>query len=220
MSRAAIEGVYLLTPDWSDTERLIAATEAALRAGVRWLQYRHKTADAALRELQARRLREITRRHGARLIINDDVTLAHSIGAAGVHLGRDDAAAAAVRRDWPDGVIGVSCYGELERAMQARDEGADYVAFGSVFASRTKPQAVRAPLVLLTRARSAGLRTVAIGGIDAANIAAVAAAGAHAAALITAVYEAAEPEGASRQLIEQWTRGRRSHEQGPQPGAV
>lgn len=220
MTVPAIEGVYLLTPDWDDAARLRGVTEQALAAGVRWLQYRNKTADLTLRRRQAEALREVTRRHGARLIVNDEPALAQAVDADGVHLGRDDAQPLAVKLGWPRAVVGVSCYAQFELALAARRDGADYVAFGSVFASRTKPDAVRAPLALLTRARALGLRTVAIGGIDAGNIGSVAAAGAHAAAVISAVYDAADPAAAARLLIEHWTRGQEAYERGPQPDAV
>lgn len=206
-------GVYLLTPDWSDTARLLDAVGAALAAGVRWVQYRNKSADAWLRRSQARALRELTLTHGARLVVNDDVDLAIAALADGVHVGRDDPdprprfERAGIRMR-----VGVSCYDDFERARRAARDGADYVAFGSVFGSATKPAAVRAPLPLLARGRREGMHVVAIGGIDAGNIAAVAAGGAHAAALITAVFGATDPGAAARELIEQFEQGKLQHE--------
>jgi len=212
----AICGVYLITPDWTDTERLLRGSEAALSAGVRTLQYRNKTASPEVRGTQAQALRALTRRHGAALIVNDDPELALEIDADGLHVGRDDAAARTARARLPARMLlGVSCYDDFEAALRARGDGADYVAFGSVFSSPTKPTAVRAPLQLFARARSAGLHAVAIGGIDETNIAAVAQAGARAAALITAIYAAADPRRAAQILIEQFdfgTQGKTWHE--------
>jgi thiamine-phosphate pyrophosphorylase len=206
-------GVYLLTPDWSDTARLLEVAAAALNNGVRWLQYRHKHADAVLRRNQARALRELTLFHGARLMINDDVDLAITSFADGVHIGRDDQdPRAQLAREGIRMLIGVSCYDEYDRAQQACDAGADYVAFGSVFASATKPAAVRAPLALLSRARTDGMHVVAIGGIDAMNIDLVAAGGAHAAALITAVFEARDPAAAARELVRKFEQGKLQYE--------
>lgn len=208
-----LRGVYLLSPDWDDDARLLAATAAALAAGVPVLQYRHKTASTAVRQRQAAALRALTRGHGALLIVNDDARLAAAVGADGVHLGRDDGAVAAARALLPAGsLIGVSCYDDWARAERAAAEGADYVAFGSVFASRVKPAAVRAPLALFGRARAAGLHAVAIGGIDAGNIAQVAAAGAQAAALISAVYDAPDPGAAARRLSDEFQQGLAQHE--------
>lgn len=215
---APLCGVYLLTPDWTDTARLLDVTAAALAAGVRALQYRHKDAPPALARAQAERLRELTRAHGALLIVNDDARLARDVGADGVHVGRDDAPIADARALLAAGaLVGASCYDQLARAEAAVAAGADYVAFGSVFPSRTKPDAVRAPLELLARARA--LRTpagsapavVAIGGIDAGNVARVAAAGADAAALITAVYDAPDPHAAAADLVARFNAGRTQH---------
>ncbi len=215
----APRGVYLLTPDCDDTERLLAATRAALAAGVRWLQYRNKRTDGATRSRQARALRELTRAHFAKLLVNDDVDLAIEVQADGVHVGRDDPdPRPRLARAGIAMTVGVSCYDDFERARAATAAGADYVAFGSVFASPTKPAAVRAPLALLARARAAGMHVVAIGGIDTANIARVAAAGAHAAALITAVYDAADPGAAARTLISNFKSG--EHEYEPQRTTV
>ncbi|MFN3564452.1 MAG: thiamine phosphate synthase [Burkholderiaceae bacterium] len=209
----APRGVYLLTPDWSDTPRLLAATAAALAAGVRWLQYRNKRADAATRRMQARALRALTLAYGAKLVVNDDVGLALEVHADGVHVGRDDPdPLPRLSRAGAAMAVGVSCYDDFARAERALAAGADYVAFGSVFASATKPAAVRAPLALLAKARAAGMHVVAIGGIGAENIAQVAAAGAHAAALITAVYDAAEPAAAARTLISNFKAGQDEHE--------
>lgn len=200
-------GVYLLTPDWDDTERLLAVTRQALAAGVRTLQYRHKSATAPLRLAQARALRELTREYRAQLAINDDPDLAYRVDADFLHLGRDDPQLATARARAPGLGLGASCYADWDCALAAVRAGASYVAFGAVFASVTKPQAVRAPLSLLARARAAGLHGVAIGGIDAGNIGQVAAAGAAAAALIRAVYDAADPAAAAARLIEEFQRG-------------
>lgn len=212
-SAEAPRGVYLLTPDWDDSARLLEATAAALAAGVRWLQYRNKHADAATRRAQALALRELTRAHGARLVVNDDVDLAIEARADGVHVGRDDPdPLPRLTRERVSMTVGVSCYADPARARAAVAAGADYVAFGSVFASPTKPAAVRAPLALLSKARAAGMHVVAIGGIGADNIAQVAAAGAHAAALITAVYDAADPGAAARTLISNFKSGQDEYE--------
>lgn len=212
-SAEAPRGVYLLTPDWTDTPRLLAATADALAAGVRWLQYRNKRADAATRRAQAVALRELTLAHGARFVVNDDVHLALAAHADGVHVGRDDPdPRPRLARAGVAMAVGVSCYDDFARAQAAVAAGADYVAFGSVFASTTKPAAVRAPLALLSKARAAGMHVVAIGGIGAENIARVAAAGAHAAALITAIYDAADPGAAARTLMSNFESGQDDYE--------
>jgi thiamine-phosphate pyrophosphorylase len=206
-------GVYLLTPDWSDTARLLEVSATALKSGVRWLQYRNKRADLALRRTQAHALRELTLTHGARLVINDDVDLAITSHADGIHVGRDDAdPRPKLAREGIRMLIGISCYDEYERARQADRAGADYVAFGAAFASATKPAAVRAPLTLLSRARADNLHVVAIGGIDAGNIDRVSSLGAHAAAVIAAVFDAADPAAATAALVRKFELGKQRYE--------
>ncbi len=201
-------GVYLITPDTSDTPYLLKTTHAALSVGVKWLQYRNKSASVELRLEQARALRALTHQHGARLIVNDEVALAAQVRADGVHLGRDDGAVEAARADLgAEAVIGVSAYDDSARAQAAWLDGASYVAFGAVFESKVKPQAVRAPLTRLSQARRNGMHVVAIGGIRLENIALVGAAGAHAAALICAVYDAPDPGAAAQQLLAEFIRG-------------
>jgi thiamine-phosphate pyrophosphorylase len=199
-----LRGVYLVTPDTAaaEFEAVARSCRAAVAAGVAAVQYRNKTASMSERRAQASALQSIVRPFGALLIVNDDLALALDIGADGVHLGRDDGDLARARRELPHGLLGASCYDDLERAAAAVASGADVLAFGAVFPSSTKPHAVRAPLALLrtARARFPAQRIVAIGGIDATSIGAVAAAGAHAAALISAVSVAVEPAAAARHL--------------------
>jgi thiamine-phosphate pyrophosphorylase len=194
-----IKGLYAITPDVADTALLLAKVETVLAAGARLLQYRNKSADQVKRGEQARALRAVCRRHAATLIINDDVTLARAIDADGVHVGADDPAFALAREQLgSEKIIGVSCYDDLQRARAAATQGADYVAFGSFFASAVKPGAVRAPLSVLPAARALGVPVVAIGGITLDNAGGLIAAGADAVAVISALFAAPDPAGATR----------------------
>ena len=195
-----LEGLYAITPDWADTARLIAATEAILKGGCRLLQYRNKTTSPAHRDEQAVALRGLTRHHGALLMINDDVELALACEADGVHLGIGDGDLGQARkRLGPNRLLGVSCYQSLALAEAAARTGVDYLAFGSFFPSATKPEAKRADPALLAAARTRfGLPVAAIGGIDLNNAGGLVGAGADLLAVITAVYNADDPERASR----------------------
>ncbi len=195
-------GIYAITTSPPPAGDLSSAVAAALRGGVAMLQYRDKGRDHARRLGEVLRLRELCHRHGAPLIVNDDVALAAEAGADGVHLGRDDTPVASARRALgEEAVIGVSCYADLSRAERAAAEGADYIAFGSLFPSPTKPDAVRAPLDLPAEARRrTGLPVVGIGGIHAGNIDRVAAAGIDAAAVISALFGTDDIEAAARKL--------------------
>lgn len=208
---ARVAGIYLLTPDVNRDrfDAVAGKLQLALAAGISVAQYRNKLASAGERRTQAEALQRMARDRGALFIINDDIDLAVELGADGVHLGRDDGDIAAARMRLPQGLLGVSCYNDLERAARAVTAGADVLAFGSIFASSTKPHAVAASLDILrqARARFGPQRIVAIGGITRNNIGAVAAAGAHAAALISAVFDAADPGQAVRELQNQFSQG-------------
>jgi len=203
MVSAPLAGLYVLT-DERLGENLLPAVAAALAGGARLVQYRDKSADPARRLEEARSLRRLTRKRGARLIVNDDPELASAVAADGVHLGRDDPDPGRARRLLgPRAVIGVSCYDSLAQARAAVAAGADYVAFGSVYPSPTKPGAVRAPLPLFAAAKDElAVPLCAIGGITAGNAAAVAAAGADLLAVVSAVVFAADPEAAARAIVE------------------
>lgn len=196
-----VKGLYAVTPDLADTPLLVAKAEIALGAGARLLQYRNKIVAGAARQRQAEALRDLCRHYGAIFIINDDVELAHELDADGVHVGADDAAVGVARARLGSGkIIGASCYADLHRAHAARAAGADYIAFGSFFASAVKPHAVRAPLSLLPAARALGLPVVAIGGITLANAGELTAAGADAVAVISAVFAASDIGAATREF--------------------
>lgn len=189
---AKLRGLYAITPDWTNTTRLVTATEAILAAGGRCLQYRNKTAPAPLRLEQATALRHLTRRYAATFIMNDDVALALAVEADGVHLGADDGDIAAARqRLGGNAIIGASCYQSTALASLAAKAGANYVAFGSFFASPTKPDAPRAIPDLLHKDNS-GLPVCAIGGITTDNAPILIAAGADMLAVISALYNAAD----------------------------
>ncbi|MCD0505233.1 thiamine phosphate synthase, partial [Bordetella petrii] len=146
-------GLYGVTPDWDDTGRLLDAVRQAAEGGMTALQLRRKNATPAQRAAQARALAPLCRELGVVFLVNDHWQLALEVGADGAHLGRDDGDLAQARLQAPGLILGASCYNELDRAGQLLDAGADYIAFGAVFASSTKPQAVQAPLSLLGQAR-------------------------------------------------------------------
>jgi thiamine-phosphate pyrophosphorylase len=201
-ARWARRGLYAITPDEADTGRLLARVETVLRAGATWLQYRNKAASDDLRAEQAIALLPLCREVGVPLIINDDWALAAAIGADGAHLGRDDGEIALARHELgPDALLGASCYADLRLARQALFAGADYVAFGAFFPSATKPDAVAAPLSLLEDAAALGVPRVAIGGIRPDNARPLVAAGADLLAVISGLFDAADPALATRSYL-------------------
>ena len=197
-----IKGLYAITPDTLDTADLLVKTRQVLQGGARVLQYRNKLADADLQLIHALALRDLTREFNCIFIINDNAVLAQQVDADGVHLGGDDGSVAAARAIvGADKLIGVSCYNRLSLAQQAVVDGADYVAFGSFFASSVKPNAVVASLELLQQARrEIHLPIVTIGGITLDNAPSLFAAGADAVAVISAVFAVPDCQAAARQF--------------------
>lgn len=195
MRESALRGLYLVTPEESDTARLVARVGQALAGRPALLQYRSKLADATLRGEQVRRIAALCRDAGVPFVVNDSLELALEHGADGVHLGRDDGDLSAARCALGAGrILGVSCYDEWASAEAAVAAGADYVAFGAMFASPTKPAAVRAPLELFARAkRELRVPLAAIGGITLDNASQAVAAGADLLAVISDVFDAPDP---------------------------
>ncbi|MEA3303328.1 MAG: thiamine phosphate synthase [Pseudomonadota bacterium] len=196
-----LSGLYAVT---TPSQNLPQQVEAAIAGGARVIQYRDKNSDRSLRLQQVQQLNRICSAAKIPLIINDDVELAARISAAGVHLGRDDSAIKNARRDLgSDAIIGISCYNDFDLAVQAQQQGADYVAFGSFFASPTKPLAVRADTSLLQRAKQElEIPVVAIGGITTHNGGLLIEAGADMLAVITALFAQADIEQTSRSFAQ------------------
>jgi thiamine-phosphate pyrophosphorylase len=200
--QANLNGLYLVTPDWDDTDKLVAISDAGLKGGAALLQYRHKTASPALRREQAEALLALCRRHGKPFIINDYPELCVELDADGIHVGGTDATVAEVRRQvGPQRIVGSSCYGSLELAQAAQAAGASYVAFGGFYPSRIKKYEVSTPVDIVSRAKQAvALPNVVIGGMTCENVVPLIAAGADMVAVISSVYFADDPEGAAREL--------------------
>lgn len=197
---ASCHGLYAITdaqliPD----EQLTAAVEQALRGGARLIQYRDKSTDVVRRRAQARTLNTLCQHYGVPLIINDDVDLAAEIGAAGVHIGKDDPAFTTARaRLGKEAIIGVSCYNQIDLALDAERAGADHVAFGAFFPSPTKPTEIRASIELLREAQARlNIPIVAIGGITPENAPSLLEAGADALAVISGVFGQSDIQAAA-----------------------
>ena len=195
-----LAGLYAITPDEPRTDILLGKVGQALRGGASVVQYRNKTASAALRLTQGRALLALCWEYQVPLIINDHLELALALDAHGLHIGDEDGSVTEARnRLGPDKILGVSCYGRIENALAAAGAGATYVAFGGFFPSKVKPGAARTPVELLGEAkRGLKLPIVAIGGITLDNAPALLAAGADGVAVISALFEAPDIRGAAR----------------------
>lgn len=197
-----MKGLYLVTPDWNDTDQLLAASEQAIAGGATLLQYRHKTASEALRNEQAAALLKLCRRLGVPFIVNDYVELCEQLDADGIHVGGTDAAVAQVRLQiGRDKIVGASCYGDLQRARDAVAAGASYVAFGGFYPSRVKKYEVSTPPAIITQAISElAVPVCVIGGMTAENSAPLVALGSHMVAAISSVYASDDPRAAAAEF--------------------
>jgi len=195
VSRKRLRGLYAITDEKLIPETAFTvAIGQALSGGATIIQYRDKSANTNKRLEQALAMRTLCNEHNASLIINDDIRLAKEVAADGVHLGEEDIAIEQARLVLgKEAIIGVSCYNLIERAIEAQAAGADYVAFGAVFASSTKPEARQASCELIRDAKARlDIPVCAIGGIDKSNAAFVIDAGADMTAVISGLF--ADPD--------------------------
>lgn len=192
--------LYAITDDTLMPGALLTSkSEAALKGGCQWLQYRNKSANQEQRLTDAKKLRQLCEYYNAKLIINDDVALAQQIGAHGVHLGQGDGSVRQARALLgKNSIIGVTCHDQLPLAEQAIADGASYVAFGRFFPSQTKPNAKAAPLTLLTQAQALNIPITAIGGITLNNAASVMDAGASAIAVCHSLFACDDVEARAK----------------------
>ena len=206
-------GLYGVTPDWDDTDRLLDAIRQAHAGGMTALQWRRKHGTPAALRAQALAVRDLCRSLGLILIINDDWRLAADLDADGAHLGRDDGAIAPARQALgPGKLLGCSCYDLPDLAARRLQDGADYIAFGALYPSSVKPEATRATLDHVRAGRhlveqthaSAGGRpaVVAIGGIGPDNAAPVIQAGADSIAVISALFDAPDIRAAAQRCTD------------------
>ncbi|HSY30264.1 MAG TPA: thiamine phosphate synthase [Burkholderiaceae bacterium] len=195
-----MRGLYLVTPDCDNTQQLLEITELALRGGAALVQYRHKTADAALRLEQAECLQALCRTYHKPFIINDHLDLCLALNADGIHVGGTDESVARVRAAMgPRKIVGASCYGSMELAHEAYRTGASYIAFGGFYPSRVKQYPVTtSPDIISQAKKEIPLPNVVIGGMTCDNAAPLVANGADMVAAISSIYLAGNPQSAAR----------------------
>lgn len=196
------QGLYVLTQNIPD---LVEKTEEILASGIAVLQYRDKNLDKNKRLREAETLAELARKYDTLFLVNDDPYLAQAVEADGVHLGRYDASHSLSKQILGEkSIIGVSSYNDLSRALLCNTLGVDYLAFGSIFPSKTKPYAQECSLDLLSSARElVNLPLVAIGGITPENAPSVLSRGVGLLAVSSAIYQAENPANVVASFNEQ-----------------
>jgi thiamine-phosphate diphosphorylase len=213
LSRMTRTGLYLVTDDRLDEASLLARLESSLAAGADVVQLRDKRTDQQAVLATGRKVAEACRKHGALFIVNDDADLAVALDADGIHVGQDDAPPSAVRAIvGPDRIIGLSVSHLHEAETIDANPDVDYIGFGALFLTPTKPNAEPAGPDMLAQARKlVRVPIVGIGGVTAANLGQAIAAGADSVAVVSAVFSAPDAAQATREIIEAiaQARGRR-----------
>ena len=169
--------------------------EAALKAGLKLVQYRDKSEAHKARLREAKILQALCQKYSAIFIVNDDVELALTAGADGVHLGQEDQKISYARRLLGNkAIIGATCHNSLDLAAKAIEDGANYLAFGRFFSSKTKANAPTADLEILSQAKiNFNVPIVAIGGVNENNAEKVWQAGADCVAICHALFAHDDP---------------------------
>lgn len=200
-----LRGLYAITDSvLISRDRFAETVEAAVRSGATMVQLREKEAPVEEVARLGKELLTVTRKYGALLIVNDHPSVALEIGADGVHVGREDPPVAEARAlVGPDMIIGASCYGDVDKAVEAVAAGADYVAFGTPFPSPTKPKRTDISLDIFQAVKQrVSVPVVAIGGITLDNAAQVIGAGADAIAVVSGIFAAPDVGTAAQALAD------------------
>ena len=200
---AKLKGLYAITDEnLMHEENFGRSIELALQGGVRIIQYRDKSTDQKKRFQQASTLRSLCEQYQAVCLINDDIELAKAVQAHGVHLGKNDVTISKARQVLgKNAIIGVSCYNDLGLAIEAEKKTADYAAFGAIFSSPTKPNAVIAELDIVSAARQQlCIPVCALGGITEDNIKQVIQHGANMVAVISSLFSAGNIKQTAKSL--------------------
>jgi thiamine-phosphate pyrophosphorylase len=209
-----LHGLYAITDqNLIPGNEFAQRVEAALRGGARILQYRDKSSETQKRLSQARCCRRLCRQYDATFIMNDDIDLCLAVEADGIHLGRHDNAIMDARKQLgDDAIIGISCYNDIDRAIDAQQAGADYVAFGTMFSSVTKPNAVIAgPDIIPAAKQHVRLPVCTIGGIETGNAGTLIEKGADMIAVISSLFAADDIEKTAQRLAENFAPASTQH---------
>ena len=164
-----IKGLYGITPD---KELNIDLIENAIKKhSINILQYRRKAVNTKTKVEEAKKLLNLCIEHNTLFIVNDDMNLCQKVGAHGLHLGQDDLNAKSARESLGNQfIIGVTCHNSLDLAIQAEQNGADYIALGAIFKSNNKPNAIHCSLSRIEEIKKyISIPIVGIGGINLKN---------------------------------------------------
>ncbi len=197
-----LSGLYLITPHLANDDLLFSICEKVLKNGVSLLQYRDKHNTIEKKLYRAKVLREITKKYDTKLIINDSLLLCLKCNADGLHYGKDDGSLIFARKILGnDKILGASCYNSLDTAIRAKTLGVDYIAFGAVAKSPTKPNNKLVPLETISKAKhSLKIPVCAIGGITTQNAYAIKQNGVDMLAVISDIFDDFDEQQCSKKI--------------------
>lgn len=167
-----LKGLYVITDDTlTPDDTLYIQVEDAIKGGATIVQLRDKKSSDEKIEKKAIRLQKLCKKHNVLFVLNDKIDLAIKLQCDGLHIGKSDHENFIKIRENFDGIIGVSCYGDVNKAKHFELLGADYVAFGSFYTSPTKPDSNIVPLETIALAKEKlGIAVCVIGGLNTSNI--------------------------------------------------
>ncbi len=201
-------GLYVITdPTLCPNDTLIEQVTQALKGGAKIVQFRDKSSSFLAQLTLSKQLKTLCEQYQAYFIVNDNIELAKQSQAHGIHIGKDDQNLITARQQLgKQAIIGVSCYNDVSLALQMERLGADYVAFGRFFPSKTKPNAPQAELNTLKQAKQTlTIPIVAIGGITAENAPELIATGVDSLAVIQGVFAQENIQTAALRIHQQFT---------------
>lgn len=196
--------LYLVTDSSGREEKeFLKTVEEALLGGVTLLQLREKDKSAREYMALARKVKEISDRFGVPLLIDDRVDVAAAVDAAGVHVGQSDIPVAAARRILgPDKIVGATAK-TVEQAVEAWEQGADYLGVGAIYPTTTKVKTVLTSVETLKEICCAvPIPVNAIGGLNAGNMGVLQGTGAAGICVVSAIMKAEDPRETARVLKE------------------
>lgn len=203
-----LRGLYVISDDTLTPEHsMLAQIEQTLKAGAKIVQYRDKVSTNEKKAKNAHKIQHLCRQYEALFVLNDAYSLAINEGFDGLHVGKSDYdKIEQIRKDY-GGILGISCYGDIDQALKMQAIGADYVAFGSFFASPTKPNSAVVPLEVLREAKEKlDIPICAIGGINRENIDQIMAQSPDMTAIISDIWRAKDIEAQAKYFVQRFAK--------------
>jgi thiamine-phosphate pyrophosphorylase len=199
-----LKGLYVITDEkLTPYDKILDMVEKALKGGSSIIQLRDKNNTDEFLIPYCKDLKNLCHKYGATFIVNDRVDLALKVDADGVHVGEEDPNVIEVREKTKGKILGVSCYGSVERSLQMQELGADYVAFGSFYPSPTKPKSKIVPKSIIPQAKQVlKIPICVIGGLTVENSKELIDLGADMVAVVSDVWTNTDIEERCKQYIE------------------